>query len=276
MPSERSAPLSRSSRAVAPAATRFGIGTMVQPVARALSLLTAFTPHDLWLGNGELADRCGLPPSTVSRMAQTLVALGYLHHSPEQRKYRLAAPVLALGYGAIANSEVQRLVRTKMQIFAEEHKVHMNLSTRDRLDLIVLECCSSRQAAIALDLHVGVRIGLASSPIGWALLAALPELERYYLLGNVERRMAREWPRLRRRSAEAIAQVFRLGFCTSLGEWDPDLGIVAVPLMIAGHAPLVLACVGSTAQMTRARVERELGPRLLGMAVELQEQGAPP
>jgi hypothetical protein len=38
----------------------------------------------------------------------------------------------------------------------------------------------------------------------------------------------------------------------------------------------VLACVGSTAQMTRARVERELGPRLLGMAVELQEQGAPP
>jgi DNA-binding IclR family transcriptional regulator len=250
-------------------------GPTVQPVARALSLLAAFTPNDLWLGNGELAGRSGLPPSTVSRMAQTLVALGYLHHAPEQRKYRLAAPVLALGYGAIANSEVQRLARTQMQAFAEEHKVHLNLSTRDRLDLIVLESCSSRQATIALDLYVGVRIGLASSPMGWALLAALPELERYYLMGNVERRMAREWPRLRRRSSEAIAQVFRLGFCTSLGEWDPDLGIVAVPLMIAGHAPLVLACVGSTAQMTRARVERELGPRLLGVALGLQEQGAP-
>jgi DNA-binding IclR family transcriptional regulator len=215
-----------------------------------------------------------MPASTVSRLAQSLVALGYLHHSADLRKYRLAAAVLSLGYAAIANSDVQRMARVQMQAFADQHKVHVALSARDRLDLIVLENSTSATAGISLNLHAGVRMGIASSPMGWALLAALPELERYYLLGNVERRMPREWPRLRRRSSEAISQVFRLGFCTSLSEWDPDLGIVAVPLMIPGHAPLALACVGSSAQMSRARVERELGPRLLGIARALQEQSA--
>ncbi|HSV79251.1 MAG TPA: helix-turn-helix domain-containing protein [Ramlibacter sp.] len=244
----------------------------VEPVSRALSLLAAFGPHDLWLGNGELSLRTGLPPSTVSRQGQCLVALGYLHYDAVHRKYRLAASVLALGYAAIAHSEVQRLTRQEIQAFADKHRVHVTLSARDRLDLVLLESAASRDADIPLDLHVGARMSLATSPMGWALLAALPEVERYYLLGNVERRMPREWSRLRRRSNEAISQVHALGYCTSLSEWDPDLGIVAVPLMIPGNAPLVLACVGASSNMSRARVDRCLGPRLVSIAAAIQEQ----
>ena len=248
--------------------------TMVTPFARAMELLWAFTPQDRWLGNRELAQRTGLPPSTVSRIAQTLVLLGYLHHAHVERKYRLAPSVLALGYGAIANSGVQRAARTQMQSLADQHRLHVNLSSRDRLDLIVLESCTGAGAPLALNLHAGVRVGIASSPMGWALLAALPELERYYLMENVERRMPREWPRLRRRSSEAIAQVHQLGFCTSLGEWDAELGIVAAPLVVEDHAPMVMACVGSSAQMTRARVEREVGPRLLAAVSTVQSKVA--
>jgi DNA-binding IclR family transcriptional regulator len=246
---------------------------MVTPFARALALLEVFTPRDRWLGNRELSARTGLPASTVTRIAQSLALLGYLHHEPGERKYRLAPSVLGLGYAAIANSDVQRAARARMQAFADRYKVHVNLSSRDRLDLIVLESRISSQATLSLDLHVGARVGIASSPMGWALLAALPELERFYLMENVERRMPREWPRLRRRSGEAIAQVHEKGFCASLGEWSQDLGIVAAPLLIEDHAPLVLGCVGASAQMTRQRVERELGPRLLAMANEIRQSG---
>jgi DNA-binding IclR family transcriptional regulator len=248
---------------------------IVAPFARALTLLGAFTPQDEWLGARELAARTELPPSTVSRIAQSLVLLEYLRYCPASRKYRLAAPVLALGYGAIANSDVQRAAQPRMQRFAEQHRVAVNLSSRDRLDLVLLESCNSPQAPLALNLHAGVRVGIASSPLGWALLGALPELERYYLLEHVERRMPREWARLRRRSIEAIAHVQASGFCASLGDWDQDLGIVAAPVMVEGQSPLVLACVGSSAQMTRARVERELGPRLVSMASAIQEEGLP-
>lgn len=244
---------------------------MVAPFARALDLLAVFTPDDRLLGTRDMAARSGLPASTVTRIARSLVELGYLHYAPDERKYRLAAAVLSLGYAAIANSGVQRAARVHLQAFADEHKVHVNLSARDRLDLMVLESCSSSQALVSLNLHVGSRVGIASSPMGWALLAALPELERYYLMENVERRMPREWPRLRRRSSEAIAQVFALGFCTSLGEWDPDLGIIAAPVLVEHHAPLVLACIGASSKLTRARVERELGPKLLAAAAAIQQ-----
>ena len=257
--------------AILPAASAHSRRPMVAPFARALTLLAAFTPQEPWLGLRDLASRTGLPPSTAARIAQSLVVLGYLQHSPQLRRYRLAAPVLALGYGALANSDVQRTARAHMASFADQHKVHVSLSSRDRLDVVVLESCRGLQSALVLNLHVGVRLSMVSSPIGWALLAALPELERYYLLEHVERRQPREWPHLRRRSCEGISQVQQNGFCSSPDESGRELTIVAAPLRVPGHAPLVLACVGASAQATRTRVQRELGPRLVALASAVQD-----
>ncbi|CAL8480192.1 IclR family transcriptional regulator [Caballeronia sp. S22] len=245
---------------------------MVVPLARSLAILAAFTPQEPWLGNQEIVFETGIPAPTVSRMVRSLVALGYLHYSPAQRKYRLAASVLSLGYAAIAHSSVQRLARLEMQSFADASGTYVVLAARDRLDVIVLETCASKPATIDLELHAGARLRIASSPMGWALLAALPELERFYLLGNVERRAGRDWPHLRRRISEGISQTHNAGYCTSLGEWEPDLAIVAAPLVIRDQTPLVLACIGPSAKLGRARVERELGPRLVAAAQHLQEQ----
>jgi DNA-binding IclR family transcriptional regulator len=167
---------------------------------------------------------------------------------------------------------VQRLARLEMQSFADASGTYVVLAARDRLDVIVLETCASKPATIDLELHAGARLRIASSPMGWALLAALPELERFYLLGNVERRAGRDWPHLRRRISEGISQTHNAGYCTSLGEWEPDLAIVAAPLVIRDQTPLVLACIGPSAKLGRARVERELGPRLVAAAQHLQEQ----
>jgi DNA-binding IclR family transcriptional regulator len=72
--------------------------------------------------------------------------------------------------------------------------------------------------------------------------------------------------------SEGISQVHETGFCMSLGEWEPELAIVAAPLTIPDHTPFVLACIGRSARMGRARVQRELGPRLVAAALALQEQ----
>jgi len=239
--------------------------SMVTPLVRALDIFLAFNGQDRWLGNSQLADRTRLPASTVSRIAQTLAHLGYLCYDSQARKYRLAPAVLGLGYAAIAHSEVQQVARASMQDFAQQHKVHVCLAARDRLDLVVLESHSDAQAQAVRLPQVGLRVGIAHSPLGWSLLAALPELERFYLFENVEHRMPREWVSLRRRASEGIAQVQEKGYCAAIGEWAPELGIVAAPLVLEGQSPYVLACIGPSARMTRARVERELGPRLLAM-----------
>jgi DNA-binding IclR family transcriptional regulator len=246
--------------------------TVVTPLVRALALIAAFGPQERWLGNGQLAQHTGLPPSTVSRIAHSLVHLGYLLYDGAERKYRLSSAVLGLGFAAIAHSAIQGLAGERMAAFARQHKLHVCLAVRDRLDLVVLECRRSLESPVTLPLHVGMRVGIALSPMGWSLLAALPELERSYLLENVERRMPRDWPRMRRRVLEGMSQVGDKGYCAAIGEWEPELGVLACSVLLEGNAPFVLVCIGASRLMTRARVERELGPRLLAMARELQAE----
>lgn len=50
-------------------------------LARGLSVLRAFRPSNDGLGNAEIAERTGLPRSTVSRLTFTLQTLGYLTHA---------------------------------------------------------------------------------------------------------------------------------------------------------------------------------------------------
>jgi DNA-binding IclR family transcriptional regulator len=245
---------------------------MVTPVARALALLGAFTPLERWLGNRDLQERTGMPSSTVSRIAQSLVTQGFLHYAPVERKYRLSAAVLTLGYGALANSEVQRIARSRMHEFADRHRVHLVLGARGRLDLVVLESCSPPPMTAPPNLHVGARLSLASSPMGWALLASLPEAERELLIGSLERRVSREEPRLRRRVAEAIAQVHDRGFCVAAVD-AAGVSVIAAPIDIPGQPPRVLGCIGSPAQLGRARIDRELGPSLLATVLLLRQAG---
>lgn len=237
--------------------------SVVTPFARALALLGAFTPRDGWLSNRELAARCGMPASTVWRLAQSLVIVGYLHYSAESRKYRLAASVLALGYGAIGHGGLQRAAREPMQAYADRQCVQVSLATRDRLDIVALESFASPQMP-ALNLRAVARAGLASSPMGWALLAGLPESERCYLVEKAERRAPRDWPRWRRCLGEAVAQVRMLGYCSSISDWDCDLGIVSAPVLAPGRAPRVVSCIGAAGQFTRARVQRGFVRRARG------------
>ena len=68
-----------------------------------------FTPTEGLLGNGEIAERTGLPKPTVSRLTYTLTKLGYLAHVERLAKYQLAPAALALGYTALANIRIRQL-----------------------------------------------------------------------------------------------------------------------------------------------------------------------
>src|ERR1041384_8142220 len=75
----------------------------VTALARGLEVLRVFTPAEGLLGNGEIAERTGLPKPTVSRLTYTLTKLGYLSHVERLAKYPRAPAALALGYTALAN-----------------------------------------------------------------------------------------------------------------------------------------------------------------------------
>ncbi len=59
----------------------------VTALARGLDVLSCFRSGEKLLGNQDIAKRCGLPKSTVSRLTYTLTTLGYLIHVPSEGKY---------------------------------------------------------------------------------------------------------------------------------------------------------------------------------------------
>lgn len=70
---------------------------VIQVVSRAFDILRCFESRSMRLGNRDIADRCGLPRSTVSRLTLTLTRIGQLMYLPQEQKYVLNPAAVALG-----------------------------------------------------------------------------------------------------------------------------------------------------------------------------------
>jgi DNA-binding IclR family transcriptional regulator len=218
----------------------------VAALARGLEMLRAFKP-------------------TVTRLTYTLTRLGYLIYVERLGKYQLAPAALALGYSALANMRIRQIARGYMQTLADWTDASVALGTRDRLDLIYVEHCRSRHG-VMLRLGLGSRIPIATTAMGLALLAGLPETEREWLLGYLKRQEGKRWPQLRAGIERAIGDVAERGFTLSIGEWERDINAVGVPLVAPdGSGAFAFNCGAPSFQFTRERLESEIGPRLVNM-----------
>jgi IclR family acetate operon transcriptional repressor len=68
----------------------------MQPVVRALRILTALADHGGGLGLQELADVLDLPPSTIHRLTSVLEDQGYLARTPKDKRFLLGPAVRGL------------------------------------------------------------------------------------------------------------------------------------------------------------------------------------
>ena len=149
----------------------------VTALARGLQVLACFHSGDSQLGNQELAERCGLPKSTVSRLTMTLTRLGYLIQTPDTGRYRLGMATLSLGSAMLSRLDLRQVARPLMQELAAFSGASVSLGARDRLSMIYIEHCRG-PAALTLSMDVGARIPLATSAIGRACLAVIDERQR--------------------------------------------------------------------------------------------------
>ena len=237
----------------------------ITALARGLEVLRAFTPSEGLLGNREIAERTGLPKPTVSRLTYTLTKLGYLMHVERLGKYQLAPGALAIGYSTLANMRIREIARPYMQELANYAGASVAIGTRDRLSVVYVEHCHSK-ATVLLRLHLGSRIPIATTAIGRALLAALPDHERVWLFDMIARQEGDRWPMIRAGLEKAVEDLATRGFTLSIGEWNPDVCAVGVPVFSSDNAGVfAFNCGAPTFHMTRERLESDIGPRLVNI-----------
>lgn len=251
----------------------------VTALARGLDVLSAFRSRDRMLGNQELARRCGLPKSTISRLTYTLTKHGYLEHADDgsgNTGYRLGSAVMALGSAMLARMDMRQQARPLMQELADHARAMVSLGMRDRLSMIYVENCRS-ESALTLSLDVGSRIPLATTAMGRAYLALCGDTERDELMERIRELDTTAWPRIREGIDRALAEYQELGCCTSFGEWQKEVNAIAIAFRPpGGRATMAINCGGPGFNLSPEFLLREVRPEMLALAARLEGMGAVP
>ncbi|UTH76666.1 IclR family transcriptional regulator [Chromobacterium sp. IIBBL 290-4] len=242
----------------------------VTALARGLEMLAAFRPGDGALSNQELARRTGLPKSTVSRLSYTLTQLGYLQSEGDGGPYRLGLALLALGSTALAGYDARAAAAPKMLEFALRNNVSISLALRDGSDMVYLETCRS-QARVSVQLTTGSRVPLATTAIGRAYFAGLPQHERDALRPLLAQRYGADWPQLETRLEQAAADYAARSYTESFGEYEPDVMAVGVhlPSLLPGQPAMALNASGPAFAFDAAAMRDAIAPALLSLRQQI-------
>lgn len=245
----------------------------VTALARGLDVLSAFRSRDRMLGNQELARRCGLPKSTISRLTYTLTRQGYLDPATDGKGatgYRLGSAVLALGGAMLARMDMRQIARPLMQDLADSSQAMVSLGIRDRLSMIYVENCRS-ESALTLSLDVGSRIPLGVSAMGRAYLAGSSESERADLMERIRARDEKAWPATRAGIELALAHYREHGCCASFGDWQKDVNAIATAFRPeGGRAVMVVSCGGPGFKLSPQFLMTQVRPQLVALVRKLQ------
>jgi DNA-binding IclR family transcriptional regulator len=244
----------------------------VTALARGLELMRCFGPGERYLGVTELARRAGIPKPSVSRLAGTLVKLGYLDFSPSLAKYSLGAGVLSLGHTLLSNMGLPQIARPMLQELAEYSQASVAIGVRDRFSMVYVETLRS-SAPIGAWRGAGARLPLATTALGRAYLAGLPEPEREALLDRLRQRDKQAWPRLWASIEQGLRDYAERGFCISTGEWEKDLSAVGVPFIDSDGTRMAFTCGGATFLLPRHKLETDIGPRMVDIAQHIGGSG---
>jgi DNA-binding IclR family transcriptional regulator len=201
----------------------------MQPVVRALRVLTSLANAGGGLGLQELADALELPPSTVHRLAAVLMDEGFIVRTQRDKRFMLGPAVR--GLVASTSSDYVRRV-------AEPTIARLNRATGETVFLAELVgkqvvCFAIVQGTrpLRLFVHLGSALPLHAAASARVLLAHLDDASTSALLDSVQ---FTQWtPRTitdRTELTRHLALVRERGYDVCDDEMDDHIWAVAAPL----------------------------------------------
>lgn len=231
-------------------------GPAVESVDRALRVLEALAEHGGGIALDELAKATAIPKSSLHRTLTALRQRGFATQQQDGR-YLLGVELLRLAFAFHERLDVRAVTHPLLERLRDEVNETVHLGILDGRDVVYvdkLECSHS----IRLTSMVGGRNPAHCTAVGKALLAFTYPSDREI----------RDWVRrhepLERRTSKTIttetalvremARIRRDGYARDLGESEPGVHCVAVPVFL-GH-PIPRGAVSVSAPRDRLPPDR--------------------
>lgn len=183
-------------------------------VERALDLLECFTSERVDLKLAELARLVDLPKPTVFRMAETLVARGYLMKDQENQNYRIGYKILSVASSFLAHVDYRLVALPHMKKIRDEtnESVTIYMPVKDKGTRVCVERVQSKQP-LRQVVTVGDEFPIDRGAAGKVLLAFCDF----------------EWSKYRT-SEQELLKIRELGYAISYSERDKGVTSVASPI----------------------------------------------
>ncbi|MDX6198164.1 MAG: hypothetical protein QOJ79_1315 [Actinomycetota bacterium] len=217
-------------------------------VERMTLIMGAFDGASPWLSLQQIADRSGLPRSTVHRILESLCRLRWLDHTGGG--YRLGMRSLELGGLAVAHNELREATAPLLHDLHLRTQTTAHLAILDRLDIVYLDRIAGRHGA-AVATRVGGRTPAHATAAGKAILAWTDprQVESMYRANPLVVRTPRTLTTLESLQQELVAVRARGGLAFDREESAAGVACVAAPLRGSGRAVAAISLSGFAARM---------------------------
>ncbi len=199
-------------------------------LVRGIEILRCFKPGTDLLGNGEIAEKTGLPPSTISRLTQTLVLSGFLEHDRQHSAYRLAPTVLSLGHAYKTGSQEIKIAEPLMRKASEKFKLNVGLAVADRLEMVYLETIRYTKNIALRNVVAGQRVPIERTSLGRAWIAHLNPDTRKQLLSQIKKQKNKNWLQIEKEIIESIESIHKKGYCVV--SWLPEICAISTSVQL--------------------------------------------
>lgn len=212
---------------------------VVKSVAKAFSVMQAFTPERDELVLADVARAAGVNNATAFRLLNTLTMLGYVERVGDTRRFRLTFKCLDIGFAAIARSDLRSLARPFLRGIVGPRIEAASLGVLDHEHVVYIERIQAGFERLAVDIRVGNRVPAYSSALGRAILSRLPvETQLEILKASSPQRLTDRTIVDRDSILAEIRRATDLGYALSDQETVTGLRVIAAPITDVDGVPV--------------------------------------
>lgn len=234
-------------------------------LANGLAILGCFRHGQSVLGNKDISEKLGFTRPTVSRLTFTLTGLGYLRRDESTGRYALGPAVLSLGYPLLSQMTIRQVAAPEMLELAKIAHGPVSIGMRDRLQVVYIETVHGAETNFT-NPGIGSTRPLLRTAMGRALLSVHADDDRIRILARLNELHRDDSQKFAHTIDTAIDEIRQKGFCTVIGDWQPNLAAVAVPLRTHFNGvPLAFNLTLPTYETSAAELNENFGPRLVNL-----------